>query len=132
MKKLAVVLAIMLGLSVLLPMPAMAVDPQSSTIYGDICNDDTIDKDLKQQAGCKEKRELSSVAASIINTVISIVGIVAVAVVIMGGIQYVTSTGDPAKTKKARDTIIWGAIGLVVVILAWVIVSFITSKVPTA
>ena len=139
MKK--VILALLMPVVMILgvSMPVMAEEDaaessESSTssvdLYGDICSDKTIDSELREQAGCSEKREASSVAKSLINTVAGLVGLVAVIVIIMGGITFITSTGDPAKIKKAKDTILYGVIGLIVTMLTWVIVSFITSNVP--
>ena len=61
--------------------------------------------------------------------ILGVIGLVAVVVVILGGIQFVTSTGDPAKTKKAKDTILYGIIGLVVALLAFAIVNFVLGNV---
>ncbi len=134
MKKILLVIAVMMGVMVHFgSMPVvMAAEAQDSEIYGDVCSDSSIDKELKKQAGCGDKREFSSVTKNIINTAIGLIGLVAVGVMILGGIKYVTSTGDPGKIKQAKDIIIYGLIGLVVVILAWTIVAFITSNVPTA
>lgn len=54
--------------------------------------------------------------------------IVAVILIIIGGVNYAMSQGDPSKTKKAKDTIIYSMIGLVVVALAFAIVRFIVDK----
>lgn len=62
---------------------------------------------------------------SIINAVIAVLGIVAVVVIIVGGIGYMTSSGDAGKVKKAKDTILYGVIGLVIVVLAFAIVNFV-------
>lgn len=61
----------------------------------------------------------------IINAVIAVLGIVAVVVIIIGGISYMTSSGDAGKVKKAKDTILYGVIGLVIVVLAFAIVNFV-------
>ena len=61
----------------------------------------------------------------IINAVIAVLGIVAVIVIIMGGISYMTSSGDAGKVKKAKDTILYGIIGLIIVVLAFAIVNFV-------
>ena len=61
----------------------------------------------------------------IINGVILVLGIVAVIVIVFGGIQYMTSTGDSAKVKKAKDTILYGVIGLIICVLAYAIVNFV-------
>ena len=73
--------------------------------------------------------DLDTVIKAIINTVIFAVGIVAVVMVILGGVQYSTSQGDTQKVKKAKDTIMYGIIGLVVAILAFAIVNFVLSGV---
>ena len=65
----------------------------------------------------------------IINVVIGIIGFVAVMVIILGGVQYTTSAGDSNKVKKAKDTIMYGIIGLVVALMAYSIVNFILSNV---
>ena len=61
----------------------------------------------------------------VVNVVIGALGVVAVIVVILGGVQYMTSTGDAGKVKKAKDTILYGVIGLVICILAAAIVNFV-------
>ncbi|HEY1835814.1 MAG TPA: hypothetical protein VGG13_03255 [Candidatus Saccharimonadales bacterium] len=58
-----------------------------------------------------------------------IAGFAAVIMMIVGGISYITSNGDGAKTASAKNTIIYAAIGLVVIGLAQAIISFIVSRV---
>ena len=72
--------------------------------------------------------DLQEKVMNIINVVIGLLGIVAVIVIILGGIQYMTSSGDAGKVKKAKDTILYGVIGLIVCILAFAIVNFVISK----
>lgn len=71
--------------------------------------------------------DLKSDITGVINAVIGVLGIVAVIVIILGGIQYMTSTGDAGKVKKAKDTILYGVIGLIIVALAFAIVNFVIS-----
>ena len=73
----------------------------------------------------KNSTDLEGQIGTIINAVIGFIGIVAVVVIIIGGVNYTTSQGDPAKTKKAKDTILYGVIGLVVSLLAFAIVNFV-------
>lgn len=56
-------------------------------------------------------------------------GALAVLIIIFGGLRYVTSTGDAARVKSAKDTIVYGIIGVVVAILAYAVVKFITNNV---
>ncbi len=69
---------------------------------------------------------------TIINVIIGIVGFVAVVMMIMGGISFITSQGDSAKVAKARNTILYGVVGLIVAILAFAIVNFVLSSVFSA
>ena len=66
---------------------------------------------------------------NIINAIIGVLGIVAVIVIIVGGIGYMTSSGDAGKVKKAKDTILYGVIGLVIVVLAFAIVNFVIKNI---
>ena len=67
--------------------------------------------------------------ASAINWVIGIAGVVSVVFVIYGGIMYITSAGDAGKVEKAKKTIIYSLIGLVIVALSVIISSFVSSTI---
>ena len=49
--------------------------------------------------------------------------------VIIGGVKYTTSGGDQAAVTSAKNTILYGIIGLVIAILAYAIVNFVISKI---
>ena len=66
---------------------------------------------------------------AILNAIIGALGIVAVVVIIIGGVTYMTSSGDAGKVKKAKDTILYGVIGLVVCALAAAIVNFVIKSI---
>lgn len=72
--------------------------------------------------------DLHSSIGTILTVVYSIVGIVAVVMVILGGISYATSQGDAGKLKKGKDTILYGIIGLIIVLLAFAITNFVLSS----
>ena len=62
---------------------------------------------------------------NILNAVIAVLGLGCVVVMIIGGINYMTSSGDAGKVKKAKDTILYGLIGLIVCVLAFALVNFV-------
>lgn len=66
---------------------------------------------------------------NILNAIIGVLGIVAVVVIIIGGVGYMTSSGDAGKVKKAKDTILYGIIGLIVVALSFAIVNFVIGNI---
>ena len=68
---------------------------------------------------------LVSDVTNILNAIIGVLGLVCVVVMIVGGVNYMTSAGDPGKTKKGKDTILYGLIGLIVCVLAFALVNFV-------
>ena len=52
-------------------------------------------------------------------------GVVGVVILIYGGIQFMMSQGDPGKSQRARQTIIYAIIGIIVVIAAGAITNFV-------
>lgn len=69
--------------------------------------------------------DLNGLIATIINMVFGLIGIIAVIMIIIGGVNYTLSQGDSTKVQKAKNTILYGVIGLVVVLLAFAIVNFV-------
>lgn len=66
---------------------------------------------------------------TLLMTVYIVAGIVAVIVIILGGVRYTTSGGDASGVKAAKDTILYAVVGLVVVIAAAGITQFVISNV---
>lgn len=71
----------------------------------------------------------NGVLTNVSNILAMVGGIIVVIIIIVGGIKYATSGGDSAATASAKNTIIFGLIGLVVIILARSIISFVLIKV---
>ncbi len=72
---------------------------------------------------------LFSVIRSIIQVLLIIAGIIAVIMIIIGGIRYTTSNGDQADVKAAKDTILYSVVGLVVTIAAYSIVTWVIGQI---
>lgn len=107
------------------------------SVYADdsICSNGSVPAEVKAASGCPDSGtagKLPEVVVNILNAVIGVAGFVAVVFIIIGGIHYMTSSGDPGKTKKARDTILYAAIGLVICALAFAIVNFAIGTVNKA
>ena len=77
----------------------------------------------------KRDNTLMNTIQTIINVVLGVIGLVSVAMIIIGGIQYATSAGDPQKANKAKSTILFAVIGLIVSLLAFAIVNFVLTSV---
>ncbi|MBR3329333.1 hypothetical protein IKG29_02280 [Candidatus Saccharibacteria bacterium] len=74
----------------------------------------------------------AGVFKQVTNTILYIVGIIAVVMLIIGGIKYVVSGGDSKKVTDAKNTVLYAIIGLVIAFLAFAIVNFVISALPSA
>ena len=72
---------------------------------------------------------IQSTVGNIIQAVIGILGLACVVIIIIGGVQYMTSSGDAGKVKKAKDTILYGVIGMVICVLAFAITTFVIGAI---
>ncbi len=77
--------------------------------------------------GKKGEADANARIGSILNAVYGFVGVLAVIVIVIGGVMYMTSAGDPAKVARAKTTIMYAVIGLVVVLLAFAITTFVIN-----
>lgn len=57
-----------------------------------------------------------------------IVGVIAVIMIVFGGLKFILSKGDPSNISLARNTIIYAVVGIVIVALAQFIVRFVLTK----
>jgi hypothetical protein len=69
-----------------------------------------------------------SVVEVVVNILALIIGVAAVIIIIIAGIQYMVSTGDPTKVNNAKNAILYAVIGLVVAVLARFVVPFVLGK----
>lgn len=73
--------------------------------------------------------KLSNVVKNGLNIFSAVVGIISVIFIIIGGVKYITSSGDANNITSAKNTIMYAIVGLIVVALAQVIVKFVMNKV---
>ena len=69
------------------------------------------------------------IALAIVDMLLYVAGIVAIVSIIIAGISYVTAAGSADKITSARKRIINSIVGLVIVVIASAIVSFIGSAI---
>ena len=95
---------------------AAALDP-----LGEVCTS------TPDSAICKDHQNASGddLIADIVNTLLFIVGALSVVMVIVGGIFYAISTGDAGKVARAKNTITYAIVGLVVSFLAYAIINWV-------
>ena len=73
--------------------------------------------------------EMMPMVQIIINVILGVLGLICVAMIIVGGIMYTTSQGKPDKVKQAKDIILYSIVGLVVALLAFAVVNFVLVQI---
>ncbi len=78
--------------------------------------------------GASAAERVDEIVSQVINILSLAVGVVAVVMIIVGGLRYITSGGDSGNVTGAKNTILYAVVGLVVVALAQVIVRFVVDR----
>ena len=66
---------------------------------------------------------------TVLQIVFGLAGGIALIILLLASLKYVTSRGDPAAVAKAKNTIIYALIGLAIIAAAFSIVSFVVKSV---
>lgn len=64
----------------------------------------------------------------LLTIVIGTLAAVAVLIIVLAGLSFITAQGDPQKVARAREAIIYALIGLAVAVSAELIVTFVLGK----
>ena len=75
--------------------------------------------------GQDEPAHPAAIAATMIKAALGILGIVFVVLVVYGGFLYMTSSGEADKVKKAKNVIMYAAIGVIIIFVAYALTNFI-------
>ncbi len=72
------------------------------------------------------------IAAGVINVMMGFLGIVAVIIILIGGFKWMTASGSEDKVTEAKNLIIAGVIGLVIILAAFAIAKFVLEQLLSA
>ena len=114
--KLSQILSVLLGL-VIIATPMLALAQYSTPNCGG----------FGVACGGVFSGNISTIIIRIIQILLSLAGLIAVLVLIIGGFRYVTSFGNDDQVKQAKGMIINAIIGIIIIILSFVIVQVITN-----
>lgn len=113
--------------------PAVVHAAGTQDINGNLCAGANLSVDSTDcGANGDPKQKVNDLLTTVINIFSLIVGVIAVIMIIIGGLKYITSGGESANITGAKNTILYAVIGLVVVALAQFIVRFVLTKVNTS
>lgn len=86
------------------------------------------DGQSSQVCGATSGDSAQNLMKNVINTLLLVLGIIAVIMIVVGGIRYTLSGGDASSIKAAKDTVLYSVVGLVVAMLAYAIVNFVVDR----
>ena len=84
-------------------------------------------KDIEDRGGIDPGKKSDNVVADILNGVYQIAAIIAVLMIVLSGVRYIISDGDPGRIQSARKGIIYALVGLVIIGSAFIITGVITG-----
>ena len=76
--------------------------------------------------------DLVDTIGSIIRVALGFLGVIAVVIILLGGFKWMTAAGNDDKVKEAKRLIFSGIVGLVIILSAYAIASFVINSLVTA
>ena len=117
--KILVVPALLLSASFAAPVIVSAID---------VCSGGN-DSSLYCQNKSEGETKVKSTIGNVTNLLLMVVGAISIIMIVVGGILFALSNGDSSRVTKARNTVLYAAIGLIVSLLASAIVNLAFGRV---
>ncbi len=76
--------------------------------------------------------KIESFIKNIIQILVTLSGLVAAGFFVMGGLGYITSTGNPESLDRSKKTLVYSGIGLAIVFGAFVLTNIVSDLAKTA
>jgi cytochrome bd-type quinol oxidase subunit 2 len=127
-RKLRIITATVIGLATLVSLAGAFPVAAANPFQTDACS--TLNQ-VSSSEGCGSNSSgtLTNTLSTVINVFSFVVGAVAVIMIVVMGLKFITSQGDASAVASARSGIVYALVGLAVVALAQVIVHFVLGKI---
>jgi Type IV secretion system pilin len=102
------------GLAGLAVVPVSALSPLEESCIGN-----------KDALVCQENRSVGDIVGIILDILLFGIGVISVVMIIVSGIRYSVSMGDAGNITKAKNSLMYAVIGLVVALLAYPLVDWL-------
>jgi TRAP-type C4-dicarboxylate transport system permease small subunit len=70
-----------------------------------------------------------AIIGKIINIALGFLGVIAVGIILLGGFKWMTAAGNEDKTTEAKQLLGAGVIGLIIILSAWALATFIIQQI---
>lgn len=71
--------------------------------------------------------DATCLVSQVIRYILGVIAVIATLMFVWGGVMMLTSGGNAEQVKKAKETLVWAAIGVAVILLSWVIIKFVLA-----
>jgi hypothetical protein len=79
-----------------------------------------------------EVDKIQNFIQNIINILVTMAGLVSVVFIVLGGLGYITSSGNPEHLERSKRTILYSAFGLSITLAAFVLSNIVTQLATSA
>ena len=125
---------ISLAFTALIALPSFMASPVSAALSEDGTSlfggaDQAAELQGKTFGGDKNPQQI---AAGVINVLMGFLGLVAVVIILFGGFKWMTAAGNEDKIEEAKKLLVAGVVGLVIILSAWAIATFVIDQILTS
>lgn len=113
---------------------AVPVFAQSFDPFAEVCTGETstatacIDSNKPQEKNNNALVGPNGLITKAILILSAAIGIASIIIIMYGGLRYILSGNDSGQVNKAKDTVLYAVVGLLVAISAQMIVSFVLNR----
>ncbi len=75
--------------------------------------------------------DATCLVTNVIRYILGTIAIIATLMFIWGGVMMLTSAGNADQVKRAKETLVWASIGVIVILLSWGIIRFVLTAITT-
>lgn len=83
-------------------------------------------------AASSDVTKIETFIKSVIQVLVTLAGLVSAGFFVWGGVGYITSSGNPETLERSKKTILYSAIGLAIVLGAFVLTNVVSDLATTA
>ncbi len=113
----------------LLVLPVFAFPALAQQNANNLFGTEYVDNGL---SGSLAKGDPRTIIAKVINVALGFLGIIAVGIILYGGFKWMTAAGNEDKVEESKKLLGAGVIGLVIVLSAWALATFILGQIYSA
>ena len=123
----AVIMMMLMPVFVALPLGASA-----SNLEADVWGGDDFSANTFQEATGMGDKDPRAIAAAVIKVMLGFLGIIAVLIILYAGFLWMTAAGNEDKITQAKGMMSAGVIGLIIILAAFGIATFVMNALVTA